>query len=61
MSIQLVHRPQPDDTVLRVQLRGRVIVEGRPPTDDDSAPYPAAGGFFWDAVLREKRGPRASG
>ena len=45
------------ETVIRAPLRGRVVVEARQPLDDDSAPYPAAGGFFWDQVLREKRGP----
>ena len=45
------------ETVIPAPLRGRVVVEARQPLDDDSAPYPAAGGFFWDQVLREKRGP----
>jgi hypothetical protein len=58
VSIQVSRPPHPvDATALQVPLRGRVVVEGRIPVDDDSAPYPAAGGFFWDAVLREKRGP----
>ena len=57
MNAQMTRPGDPADTVLRVPLRGRVIVESRLPADDDSAPYPAAGGFFWDQVLREKRGP----
>lgn len=61
MSIQVSRPPHPvDATAEQVPLRGRVVVEGRIPVDDDSAPYPAAGGFFWDAVLREKRGPLSS-
>ncbi len=60
-SVQLTRPPHPGDaSEPQVPLRGRVVVEGRLPVDDDSAPYPAAGGFFWDAVLREKRGPLAS-
>ena len=57
MNAQMTRPADPADTDLRVPLRGRVIVESRLPADDDSAPYPAAGGFFWDQVLREKRGP----
>jgi len=57
VNAQMTRTADPADTVLRVPLRGRVIVESRLPADDDSAPYPAAGGFFWDQVLREKRGP----
>jgi len=57
VNAQMTRAADRADTVLRVPLRGRVIVESRLPADDDSAPYPAAGGFFWDQVLREKRGP----
>ncbi|TMD92306.1 MAG: hypothetical protein E6I76_17290 [Chloroflexi bacterium] len=57
MNAQMTRPADPADSVRRVPLRGRVIVESRLPADDDSAPYPAAGGFFWDQVLREKRGP----
>jgi hypothetical protein len=54
---QLTRPTDPTETTtLRVPLRGRVIIEDRLPTDDDSAPYPAAGGFYWDQVLRQKRG-----
>ncbi len=58
MSIQLSRPPQSVAAIaVRMPLRGRVVIEGRLPVDDNSTPYPAAGGFFWDAVLREKRGP----
>ena len=60
MRAQLTRPTDPTEaTTLRVPLRGRVVIEGRAPDDDDSAPYPAAGGFFWDQVLRQKRGPSA--
>ena len=57
MNAQLTRPVDLADSVFRAPLRGRVTVEARLPADDDSAPYPAAGGFFWDQVLREKRGP----
>jgi hypothetical protein len=62
VTVQLT-RP-PDSTpgaALRVPRRGRVVVEGRLPADDDGAPYPAAGGWFWDLLLEEKLGPAARG
>jgi len=57
VNAQLTRPVDVTESVHPAPLRGRVIVESRLPADDDSAPYPAAGGFFWDQVLREKRGP----
>jgi hypothetical protein len=57
---QLTRPPEPiEGTTLLAPRRGRVVIEARLPVDDDSAPYPAAGGFFWDLMLRQKRGPSA--
>ena len=58
MDAQLTRRTEPAKrSTPMLPPIGRAAVDARLPFDDDSAPYPAVGGFFWDQLLREKRGP----
>jgi len=59
VTVQLTRPADPAAAPPSVPRRGRAAVERRLPADDDGAPYPAAGGWFWDLVLDEKLGAAA--